>query len=100
MDTHWCARAHTIKNKQHEGRSINTISLYTWRRKRSPVPGDVIKDAISRLLIRHPLANEHARRRGSQLSTSEETMAVAHIILKAAFKHFTGGVAVVEGAKR
>lgn len=61
--------------------------------KWSTVPGDVIKDAISCLLIHHPLANEHARRRRSQFPTAEETVAVAHVILEAAFKHFTGGVA-------
>jgi hypothetical protein len=82
------------------GRKI-IFSLYTQRQKQMPcfsfqtVPGDIIKDAISCFLIHYPLANEHARRRRSQFSTPEQTMPMAHVILKAAFKHFTRGIAVV-----
>ena len=76
------------------GRNI-IFSLYTLSQKQSTVPGDIIEDAISCFLIHYPLANEHARRRRSQFSTAEETMPMAHVILKAAFKHFTRGIAVV-----
>lgn len=57
-----------------------------------PAPGDVIIDAVSRLLVVDPVANENAGGCLGQPTGAQHAVAVALSIAEAAFVHLSVGV--------
>lgn len=56
------------------------------------LPGDVIKHAVARLLVVHPLADEDAGGGGVQRAAAQHPVTVAHVVLERALVQLTCGI--------